>query len=132
MRHACVCFRKEAHASILPRASKGQYSINSLKEISWLFLNNAGQALLSNGHVLANMRTSNTRHTCSCRAVRVSTNGGESFGAVGLSLGRPVHTSNIRYIHPLSVFECQNETKMLTTKHYLTHSLRLPLSTTYC
>ena len=46
-------------------------------------LDNAGQALLSNGHVLANMRTSNTRHTCSCRAVSVSTDGGESFGAVG-------------------------------------------------
>ena len=87
MRHACVCFRKEAHASILPRASKGQYSINLILihwlEISWVFLNNAGQALLSNGHVLANMRTSNTRHTCSCRAVSVSTDGGESFGAVG-------------------------------------------------
>eukprot|EP01048_Picozoa_sp_COSAG05_P009425 COSAG05_NODE_774_length_7437_cov_53.159853_3_plen_751_part_00 len=39
-------------------------------------------ALLPNGNVMANMRTSNTRHTCRCRAVSVSTDSGESFGAV--------------------------------------------------
>jgi hypothetical protein len=80
---ACVRALSKGSARVYFTAGKQRSVFNSLKEISWLFLNNAGQALLSNGHVLANMRTSNTRHTCSCRAVSVSTDGGESFGAVG-------------------------------------------------
>jgi sialidase-1 len=39
-------------------------------------------ALLPNGYVMANMRTTNTRQTCSCRAVSLSTDMGESFGPV--------------------------------------------------
>ena len=39
-------------------------------------------ALLPNGHVMANMRTTNTRSTCKCRAVSLSTDQGESFGPV--------------------------------------------------